>query len=244
MKFWRPPQGKCDASNDEQSLMLILRMPIYEIWIQATQSQAAATAFMVLLLIGAIVALTAVQQTASRLTWSLGRDSAFLGSKYWGRVHPSLQVPVQSLFLNNFVVFIIGFIYLGSSTAFNAFIGTGLILQQATYAIPAALLLWQRRSSQYLPPHRPFRLPSILGWVVNIATVIFALVVVVFYNFPVVLPVTGSNMSGSRPAVTLNDFADSLPDYASAVIGVMLIFAAINWFVHARKHYEGPRLHL
>jgi choline transport protein len=35
---------------------------------------------------------------------------------------------------------------------------------------------------------------------------------------------------------------DSILDYASAVIGVMAIFAALNWFCHARKHYHGPRL--
>lgn len=170
-------------------------MPIYEIWYQATRSRTAATIFMALLFIAATVALTAVQQTASRLTWSLGRDDAFFGSNFLGRMHTSLQVPVWALLFNNFVVFIIGFIYLGSSTAFNAFIGTGLILQQVTYAIPAGLLMYQRRRAVYLPAHRPFRLPGAVGWAVNGATVVFAVVVVTFYNFPVVLPVSGSNMS-------------------------------------------------
>jgi choline transport protein len=170
-------------------------MPIYEIWMQATRSHTAATFFMILLFIAATVALIAVQQTASRLTWSLGRDNAFLGSKFLGRVHSSVQVPVWALVLNNFIVFIIGFIYLGSSTAFNAFIGTGLILQQVTYAIPAVLVMYRRRSSEYLPSNRPFKLRGLLGWIVNIATVVFAIVVVIFYDLPVVLPVTGSNMS-------------------------------------------------
>lgn len=172
-------------------------MPIYEIWLQATRSQSAATAFMVLLFIGAIMALTAVQQTASRLTWSLGRDNAFLFSNFLGRVHPTLQVPIWALIFNNFVVFIIGFIFLGSSTAFNAFIGSGLVLQQVTYAFPAVLVMWRGRSSEFLPRNRPFRLWGGSGWVVNVATVVFAVVVLVFYDFPVVLPVTGSNMSES-----------------------------------------------
>lgn len=221
-------------------------MPIYEIWHQATRSHTAATFFMALLFIAATVALTAVQQTASRLTWSLGRDNAFFGSNFLGRMHTSLQVPVWALVFNNFVVFIIGFIYLGSSTAFNAFIGTGLILQQVTYAIPAALLMYQRRRAVYLPAHRPFRLPEVLGWVVNGATVVFAVVVVTFYNFPVVLPVSGSNMS-KWLLVSNGPFAENadlmLLDYTSAVIGVMLIFAAVNWFVHARRKYQGPRLY-
>lgn len=182
-------------------------MPIYEIWHQATSSRAAATTFMVLLLIAALVALTAVQQTASRLTWSLGRDDALLGSaRFLSVIHPTLHVPVYALVLNNTVVFLIGFVFLGSSTAFNSFIATGLILQQTTYAIPAALLMrvrWRdmRRPhgelNPVLPANRAFQLPAVVGWTANAATVLFAVIVVVFYNFPVVVPVSGSNMSES-----------------------------------------------
>lgn len=109
-------------------------VPIYEIWYQATRSRTAATFFMAILLTAAIVALIAVQQTASRLTWSFARDNALVGSRWVGNIHSSLGVPVWALVANNAVVFIIGCVFLGSSTAFNAFIGTGLILQQVTYA--------------------------------------------------------------------------------------------------------------
>jgi hypothetical protein len=34
-----------------------------------------------------------------------------------------------------------------------------------------------------------------------------------------------------------------MADYSSVVLGVMGLFAAINWFVHARKSYHGPRLY-
>ncbi|OAP54485.1 hypothetical protein AYL99_10933 [Fonsecaea erecta] len=199
--------------------------PIYEIWLQATRSSVAATSFMAILLTAAIVALIAVQQTASRLTWSLARDEALIWSRFIGRVHPSLQVPVWALLANNAIVFVIGFIFLGSSTAFNAFIGTGLILQQATYAIPAALLIYRKRSPMYLPVNRPFRLFGPLGWVVNFSTVAFAIVVLIFYDFPVVVPVSGFNMN-----------------YTSGVIGAMALFAALNWVLYAAKSYHGPRL--
>jgi hypothetical protein len=51
---------------------------------------------------------------------------------------------------------------------------------------------------RFLPSKRPFKLPGLLGWSANFLTVAFALIVVVFYTFPVVLPVSGSNMSGSQ----------------------------------------------
>lgn len=31
-------------------------------------------------------------------------------------------------------------------------------------------------------------------------------------------------------------------DYTSVVIGAMALFSLVNWIIHARKHYEGPRL--
>jgi choline transport protein len=228
------------SSCNRHQTDLVARFPIFEIWMQATRSHPAATLFMVVLLIAGVVALIAIQQTASRLTWSFARDDALVGSGYLGRIHPSLQVPVWSLIANNAIVFIIGCIFLGSSTAFNAFIGTGLILGQVTYAIPAALLMFRKRSEHFLPKKRSFRLPGICGWIANALTVGFAVIVLVFYNFPVALPVTGSNMSGSD--LLLKGAHTDESDYTPAVIGVMAIFAALNWFLYTRKRYHGPRL--
>jgi choline transport protein len=115
-------------------------------------------------------------------------------SKFIGRIHPQLQVPVYALLANAVVIFIIGCIYLASSTAFNALIGTGLVLQQVSFCFPVALLIFRRRSSTYLPPHRFFNMGN-LGWVSNIATLVFGIVTLVFYNFPAEMPVTGGNMS-------------------------------------------------
>ncbi|KAI1621928.1 choline transporter [Exophiala viscosa] len=199
--------------------------PMYELWYQATSSEAAATVFISILLLGGFFALNAAQQTASRLTWAFARDDGLIFSHYLSRIHPRYEAPVWSLLFNAFVVFLMGFVYLGSTTAFNALIGSGLILQQITFAIPAGLLMWQKRSATFLPKTRSFRLPGVVGWVANILTVLFGLIVLVFFDFPTVLPVTGSTMN-----------------YTCVVLGTMAIFATINWFVHARGKYHGPRL--
>jgi choline transport protein len=143
----------------------------------------------------AFFALNGSHQTASRLTWSFARDNAMLGSEWLNKISLRQEVPIAALIFNFAIMFIIGCIYLGSTSAFNAFIGTGLILQHVTYAFPAALLLYRKRSSMWLPPGRSFRLPSIVGWSANIITVLFAVFVLIFYCFPVAMPVTGSNMS-------------------------------------------------
>ena len=148
--------------------------------------------FTAILIVAAFAAISAAQQTASRLTWSFARDNALLGSGVFKRIHPTLSVPLWSLVVNGLVVGLIGCIYLGSSAAFGAVIGTGLILQQVSIAIPAVLLMCTGRA---LPAARPFKLWSPLGWSANCMTVLFAVIVLVFYSFPVSLPVTGSNMS-------------------------------------------------
>ncbi|KAH0602109.1 hypothetical protein MHUMG1_00988 [Metarhizium humberi] len=207
-----------------QVLENITGVPIYEIWFQATRSGVAATIFMMLLLCIACFALNACVEVTARLTWSFARDNAIIGSKFMGSIHPRWEVPVWALVANASVILIIGCIYLGSSTAFNAFIGTALVLQQCSFALPAALLLWHKRSSSVLPPHRYIRLGP-LGWIANAVTVLFFLLILVMYCFPVELPVTGSNMN-----------------YTSVVIGIMVIFSAINWFVQAGSKFKGPRL--
>jgi len=166
-----------------------------EIWYQATRSDVAAIVFVGLLCCAAIFALIGAQQTASRLTWSLARDRAIIGSQWLSQVQLKFEVPVWSLIFNFVVMFIIGCIYLGSSSAFNAFIGTGLVLQHISYAIPAALIMYRKRSKIWLPRDRSFRLPSVAGWIVNAITIGFAILVSIFYNFPTALPVTGTNMS-------------------------------------------------
>jgi choline transport protein len=133
-------------------------------------------------------------QTASRLTWAFGRDDAVIFSRQIGKMNHRLEVPVNALLANSILVLILGCVYLASTTAFNAMIGTGLIMQQLSIAFPAAILLFRGRSEEVLPKHRPVRLGP-FGWVANILTVVFAIIVLVFYDFPFVRPVTVGNMS-------------------------------------------------
>ncbi|KAF5626715.1 amino acid polyamine transporter I [Fusarium tjaetaba] len=181
--------------NDfDKALKNATDVPIYEIWYQATRSEAAATVFILILLCIALIALNACVESSSRLTSSFARDNALLGSCFIGQVHPRLQVPVGALVANSAVIFVIGCIYLGSTSAFNAFIGSGLLLQQCSFATPAALLLWHRRAEGVLPQSRAFKLGA-FGWIANLSTVFFAPLITIMYYFPVALPVTGGTMN-------------------------------------------------
>ncbi|KAF5494883.1 Choline transport protein [Colletotrichum siamense] len=165
-----------------------------------------------------------------RLTWSFARDDAIVFSSFLGNISPRFGVPVNALIFNSALIFILGCVFLGSSTAFNALVATGLILQQVSFSFPAALALYHRfkgaAAFERVLPRCKFRLPQPVGVVANVLTIALGLIALIFYDFPVVMPVTASNMR----------------DYASVVIGVMGLFAIGNWFGYANRRYKGPRL--
>ncbi|KAF6796391.1 choline transport, partial [Colletotrichum sojae] len=113
--------------------VLASSLPILEIWSQATGSSAAATVFVVTLSVCGCFACAAALQTASRLTWSFARDDAIVFSFFLSKINPRLGVPVNALLVNSALVFVLGCVFLGSSTAFNALVATGLILQQVSF---------------------------------------------------------------------------------------------------------------
>ncbi|KAH8811155.1 amino acid permease family protein, partial [Xylogone sp. PMI_703] len=194
---------------------------------QGLNSKAMATVLAVLGIILAWFILNAIQETSSRLVWSFARDNGMLFSQYLGRIHPALEVPIYSLIFTWVLQSLCGFIYLGSSTAFNALANVAIVLQQLSFLIPAALLIYQKRSPKLLIQERTFRLPNWLGWVANIIVVLFGSLMAVILNLPITLPTSASTMN-----------------YCSAMLGFVMIFSTMNWFVHGRRHYHGPRIDL
>lgn len=216
-------------SYHEFDTVLASTFPALEVFYQATLSKQVATFFAITIAIINLFAITGAQQTASRLVYSFARDDAVVLSSYLSRIHARWDVPVPALLFNGFCVFLLGCINLGSTSAFNALVSTGMILSQLSYAFPAVLMLYHRAlgtMDKVMPVDQiRFRLPFGVGPIANILTIVLALLGLVFYDFPTVVPVTAANMN-----------------YASAVIGVMALVAIANWFWYARNCYHGPRL--
>jgi choline transport protein len=201
-------------------------VPIFGIFEQALSSATGATAMTALIIVCGYFALIATQQTSSRLTWSFARDGGLVFSGKIGHVHRGLAVPVWALLLNALVVFIMGCIYLGSQVAFNAIVGTALILMHISIALPLLFLMTSGRPARFLPQKGHWNL-GVLGWVANFVAVAWALIILVFYCFPTTNPTSGSTMN-----------------YASAVLAVFALVAVANWLVYARRNYKGPTIDL
>ena len=91
-------------------------------------------------------------------------DGGLPASPFFSRVHPKLNVPLNSLYLNLALVTIFGCIFLGSSSAFNAIVSASVVLLDISYAMPIAVNCLRGRR---MLPERSFTLASWFGWTIN-----------------------------------------------------------------------------
>jgi len=112
-------------------------------------------------------------------------------------------VPVKAAILCWAIIAVLGFVYLGSTTAFNALVGCNVLLANISFAFPIALLLFGRR--KHLKPSQ-FPLGKVLGPIINATALAWIIFMVIFFDFPFTMPVAADNMSETHafpPAVTL-----------------------------------------
>lgn len=119
--------------------------PVPQIIHEAVGSSGGAIALLIPLIVLAIMCGIACTTAASRCTWAFARDGAVPGSHLWVKVNKTLDVPLNAMMLSMAVQIILGIINFGSSAAFAAFSGVGVISLTAAYACPIAISLFTGR---------------------------------------------------------------------------------------------------
>ncbi|EXJ94240.1 hypothetical protein A1O1_02633 [Capronia coronata CBS 617.96] len=161
-----------------------------------------------------------ITTAASRCTWAFARDDAIPLARLWSKVHHGLGVPVYALLLVTVVQLLLGLIYLGSTSAFTAFVSVGVIGLAVSYAIPIGISVWHRRKEVSTAP---WNCGPVIGPIVNGIALCWILFEVVLFSMPTALPVD---------EVTMN--------YASVVFVGFLVISAAWYVIYARKAYKGP----
>jgi len=118
------------------SELVLLAQPTPTIIKSAVGSSGAAIALLLPLMVLAILCGVACTTAASRCTWAFARDGAIPGSKWWSKVHPTLDLPLNAMMLSMGIQIALGLIWFGSPVAFNAFSGVGVICLTLSYAMP------------------------------------------------------------------------------------------------------------
>lgn len=195
--------------------------PIAEIYRQATGSAAGATGLLALVLICIGIAIVGLYITCGRTLWALSRDGATPFPKFLSRVSPRFDMPLNATVVNAIIVTALGAIYVGSTTAFNAFVGSYIVMSSSSYI--AAILPNLLTGRKNIEVYGPFHLQGALGFLMNGIACSYMIVWFVIYCFPYSLP---------TDAQTFN--------YACVLWCGFTIFIAAWWFIGARKDYRGP----
>lgn len=121
--------------------LILLAQPVPAILKSAVGSSGGAFGLCFPLMILAIMCGIGVTTATSRCTWAFARDGAIPGAKWWSKVNHQLDVPLNAMMLTMVIEILLGLLYFGSSAAFNAFSGVGVICLTASYATPIAISL-------------------------------------------------------------------------------------------------------
>ncbi|TXT07291.1 hypothetical protein VHUM_03461 [Vanrija humicola] len=142
---------------------------------------------------------------------------------YYQATNSQAGVPARAIIFVLVWVFIFGLIELGSSIVLNAILSSSVVLLQTSYFFPIFLIFIRGESA--FEPAREHIIWSLGRWrrVVNGVALVFVTVTSVIFIFPPAIPVTGASMN-----------------YVIVVVGVVLLFSALTWIFHGRKHYKGP----
>jgi choline transport protein len=191
-------------------------VPILDIFYQALGNKGGAIFLECLIVLTAFGCNIACMTWQARLCWSFSRDDGIPGSRYWSKVNETTKLPVNAHVMSCFWCSVVGCIYMGSTTAYNAMVTGCITFLLLSYAIPICCLLYKGRNSI---KHGPFWLGP-LGLVANIVTLCWTLFACIFFSFPSTMPVTKDNMN-----------------YACVVLFGMTIYAVAYWHLRGHKRF-------
>ncbi|KAF4630991.1 hypothetical protein G7Y89_g7142 [Cudoniella acicularis] len=197
--------------------------PFIQLFLNATKSSAGATVMVVVISLTAVAANAAGLTSTSRTYWAFARDSAVPYSKYFVEVDTKLQVPVRAIMVVTVLEMLLGLIYLGNSTAFNAVLSMSVLGMYASYILPIIYMLLNGRKNLENGQYGPFQLGRIMGPITNLIAICWLVVATVFSTLPSVEPVTPQNMN-----------------YSTVVMAGWLLFGGVFFFGFGRREYTGP----
>lgn len=199
-----------------------LPFPLAAMYEQATNSRGGAMGLLFLILFPILCTLIGAFITAGRILWTLARDDATPFSRFVGRIDAQGKNPRNATLLVGCLCTVLGCIYIGSLTAFNAFVGSFILLSTLSYV--SAILPNLITKARYIVAG-PFRMSGVLGYAVRAIACTYIIVFIVIFCFPYSMPVTADLMN-----------------YTVVIVGGFTILMAILYLFKRSSGYMGPAI--
>ena len=173
----------------------------------------------------------ALGQTSSEVFFLITTFDADLATQ---QVHPRTAVPDIAVAVTTAIACALGLINIGSTTVFCSVVSLSINALYLPYLISSVLLLWRRCTGGIALPTShavdnpklvwgPWRVPGLLGVLINIIGVAFQIVILLFSFWPATTPVSPGDMN-----------------YSVVVLAVVVIGCIVYYFITAHKTYSGP----
>lgn len=201
--------------------------PFIQIFLDATKSNVGTTLLSLIIVCIATAATVAGVTSTSRTLWAFARDKSTPFDKHLSKVNERQKIPVYAVAVTTALQMLLGFIYLGNTTAFNAFLSMAIIGMYTSYALPIVAMLFARPRLVAADGFGPFKLGKIAGPILNVISLVWITVVVVFSTFPSAMPVTAQNMN-----------------YSIVVMSGWTVAGALYYLLRARAKYQVPTVGL
>ncbi|KAI4152153.1 MAG: hypothetical protein LQ341_000766 [Variospora aurantia] len=194
--------------------------PLAAIYRQTTGSGGGTLGLLILSFLPLFIACVGLYLTSSRTLWTLARDNATPFSGFFSQINPRYRNPANAILLCACLTTVLGIIYVGSKTAFSAFVGSFVVLTTLSYLTAILPHLLTRRAN--ITPGW-FWMKGAVGYVVNAISCLYIVVFIVIFCFPFALPVGAPTMN-----------------YTSLITGGLTLFVAA-FYMWRRKDYAGPQ---
>ena len=194
--------------------------PLAEIYRQTSGSRAGAVGLLFLAFLPTLLSCVGCYVTASRVFWTLARDKATPFSRFFSHVDNGHHNPFRAICFCGVFATVLGCIYMGSATAFSAFVGSFVVLSTLSYL--AAILPHLLTMGRNVTPGW-FWMKGATGFVVNGISSAYIIVFIIIFCFPFAIPVDAATMN-----------------YASLISGGLSLFVLIFWFIR-QNSYVGPK---
>ena len=197
--------------------------PFMQLFENTTQSVAGGTILSLVVSLVAVAANAAGLISTSRTAWAFARDKAIPFDAYFAHVNKRQQIPVRMVVLISILQALLGLLYLGNTTAFDAVISMSILGLYASYLLPIIFMLLQRYRKFNSIPRGVFRLAHVGGYITNIASVVWLIFAMIFSTFPNYEPVNAQNMN-----------------YSVVVMSGWLVAGAAYYYLGGRHRYVEP----